>query len=72
VSHGAVKRVGDFDEATDFKRDIASLVVVRDVRYRPHRWSWEVEQVGDFALDRLPSDLAPNSARWLAAVRHLL
>ena len=35
VSFGEVRRVCDIDELTDFKRDLASLLVVRDVTYRP-------------------------------------
>ena len=72
TSHGAVERVADFEEATGFKRDLASVVIVRDVRFRPRRWSWEVEQVGEFALDDLPDDLASTTARWLSEVRPLL
>jgi 8-oxo-dGTP pyrophosphatase MutT (NUDIX family) len=72
IAHGDVAPVRDFDENTDFKRDTASLVVVRDVRYRPHEWSWEVEQVCEAALDSLPSDMSPLSARWIEILRPLL
>lgn len=72
VSHGEVKLAREFEEGTDFKRDTASLVVVRDVRYRPHKWSWEVEQVHETALDSLPADMSPISDRWIAALRPLL
>ena len=72
VSHGEVRLARDFEEPTDFKRDTASLVVVRDVAYRPHRWSWEVESVREAPLDRLPRDLSPRTARWIEALRPLL
>jgi hypothetical protein len=65
---GEVQRVRDIEESTDFKRDLASLLVVRDVKYRPHQWSWEVEQVLETGLDELPGDLSPRTARWLEAV----
>lgn len=71
-SHGEAKAVRHFEEATDFKRDTASLAIVHDVRYRPHRWSWEVEKVREFDLDSLPPDLSSITARWIEAVRPLL
>jgi 8-oxo-dGTP pyrophosphatase MutT (NUDIX family) len=71
TGHGEVRLARDFEEPTDFRHDTFSLVVVRDVRYRP-RWSWEVEQVTEAALDSLPADLSPITARWIEAVRPLL
>ena len=52
----------------DQKRDLAALMVVEDVRYRPPRWSWEVEKVGEFDIDRLPADTSPTTLRWIAAL----
>jgi 8-oxo-dGTP pyrophosphatase MutT (NUDIX family) len=72
VSHGEVKPARDFEEGTDYKRDTASLVVVRNVRYRPHSWSWEVEQVCESSLDSLPPDMSPVSARWIEILRPFL
>jgi len=69
TAHGAVRLACELEEATDFKRDLASLVIVRDVSYRPHRWSWEVEQVREAALDALPEDVSPQTVRWLESVR---
>jgi 8-oxo-dGTP pyrophosphatase MutT (NUDIX family) len=71
VAHGAVRLACELDEASDFKRDLASLLVVEDVRYAP-RWSWEVECVIERALDDLPADLSPRALSWLAAVRAYL
>jgi len=68
ISHGAVEKVRDFEEVRDFKRDLSSLVLVRDVIYRPHRWSWEVEKVAEYGLDSLPDDLSATAARWLNAL----
>ena len=68
TSYGAVEMAGDFEELTDYKRDLSSLVIVRDVEFRPKRWSWEVERVGVFGLDELPEDLSPQARRWLKAV----
>jgi 8-oxo-dGTP pyrophosphatase MutT (NUDIX family) len=68
ISHGEVQLAGELEESPDFKRDLASLLVVRDVRYRP-RWSWEVEQVVEAPLDALPADLSPRAATWLATMR---
>jgi hypothetical protein len=71
VSHGDVRLAVELEESPDFKRDLASLLVVRDVRYRP-RWSWEVERVVEASLDALPSDLSPRAATWLATMRDKL
>ena len=60
TSHGAVERVQSGGDP---------LLIVRDVRYRPRRWSWEVEAVREAPLDALPPDLSPISARWLASLR---
>jgi ADP-ribose pyrophosphatase YjhB (NUDIX family) len=44
-----------------------SLVLVEDVAFKPHRWSWEVERVIAADPAQLPADLAPVARRWLAA-----
>ncbi|MFL6728835.1 MAG: hypothetical protein ACJ8EZ_02770, partial [Sphingomicrobium sp.] len=58
----------ELEERADFKRDLAALLIVRDVRYRPRRWSWEVEAVTEAPLDSLPPDLSPRAATWLEAL----
>ena len=68
TSHGAVEAAGHFEERTDHKRDLSSLVIVRDVEFRPRRWNWEVEEVKAFAVDDLPRDLSPQAQRWLRTV----
>lgn len=65
---GEVRRIVDIEESSDFKRDLASLLLVRDVRYRPRRWSWEVEEVRETNMDDLPHDLSPRTAHWLQAL----
>jgi 8-oxo-dGTP pyrophosphatase MutT (NUDIX family) len=72
TSHGAVRLACELDEATDFKRDLASLLMVEDVRYSPRRWSWEVEAIMEAALDKPPADLSPRAAAWLEALRNRL
>ena len=72
TGYGEVRLAHQLEELTDFKRDLASLLVVRDVRYKPRRWSWEVEKVCEFSLEGLPADLSPRTARWIAAVRDAL
>ena len=72
TSHGEAKLACELEESVDFKRDLASLVVVRDVEYRPKRWSWEVEKVCEASLDDLPSDISAQTARWLRTVAPLL
>ena len=72
VSHGKVELAGELEETPNFKRDLASLLVVRDVRYRPPRWSWEVEAIVEAALDDLPADLSPRVIDWLKTLRDKL
>jgi 8-oxo-dGTP pyrophosphatase MutT (NUDIX family) len=69
TAHGRVRRGCELEEAVDFKRDLAAIVIVDDVRYRPHRWSWEVEQVGEFPIDDLPPQTSAPTRRWIAALR---
>ena len=45
------------------------LILVRDVEYRPRRWSWEVQDIMEAALDDLPPALSPIADRWLRAAR---
>jgi 8-oxo-dGTP pyrophosphatase MutT (NUDIX family) len=72
TSHGKVELACELEESVDFKRDNCSLVIVRDVEYRPKRWNWEVETVRDAPLDELPLDLSPQTRRWLKeAATHL-
>ena len=69
TAHGDVRLAGELEETPDFKRDLASLLVVRDVRYRPPRWSWEIEAVTEAPLDALPDDLSPRAIAWLNTLR---
>ena len=68
MSHGSVEPACEIEEEVDFKQDTCSLIVVRDVEYRPKRWSWEVEAVCEVRLEELPSDLSPATRRWLREV----
>ena len=72
ISHGEVTPVGDFEEGTDYKRGTASLVLVRDVRYRPARWNWEVEQIREVDPGVLPDDMSPLTAYWIKALLPLV
>jgi 8-oxo-dGTP pyrophosphatase MutT (NUDIX family) len=69
VSHGRVGFGAELEQRPDFKRDLASILVVEDVRYRPRRWSWEVEAICEAPIDALPTDLAPIAAEWIDALR---
>jgi 8-oxo-dGTP pyrophosphatase MutT (NUDIX family) len=71
LSHGEVVPARDFEEPTNFRRDTATLVIVRDVRYSP-RWTWEVEAVRECDLDDLPTDMSSRTRSWIEAVRPLL
>jgi 8-oxo-dGTP pyrophosphatase MutT (NUDIX family) len=68
TSHGSIQPVCELEEQADFRRDLASLVIVRDVEYRPKRWNWEVEAVDDFDPNDMPADLSSQTRRWLRTV----
>ena len=72
TSHGHVRLACELEESTDFKRDLASLLIVEDVRYAPPRWSWEVERICEAELDDLPSDVSARTRRWIGTVRDKL
>jgi 8-oxo-dGTP pyrophosphatase MutT (NUDIX family) len=65
TAHGAVQLAAELEERPDFKRDLASLFIVRDVRYRPPAWSWEVEGIIEVVPGDLPHDVSSVTARWL-------
>ncbi|MGH6659010.1 MAG: NUDIX domain-containing protein [Sphingomicrobium sp.] len=69
TAHGRVTHACTLDENTDFKRDLASLLIVEDVRFAPRRFSWEIEQVMAAPIGALPSNLSPRARRWLDALR---
>ena len=58
TGHGAVRPLAGIDPA---------LILVEDVTYVPHRWSWEIEQVHEAPLDQLPGGMSKRAARWIAA-----
>ena len=69
VAYGRVRLACELEESVDFKRDLATILIVEYVRYRPRRWSWEVEEVGEFSPDELPADTALTTLRWLGALQ---
>ena len=58
ISHGAVRPV---------QADANALMIVEDVRYRRPAFSWEVQDVLEASMDRLPANLSPITRRWLTA-----
>lgn len=68
TAHGRVRLACELEEAVDFKRDLAALLIVDDVNYRP-RWTWEVETVGEFSIESLPTDTTPATLRWIEILR---
>jgi ADP-ribose pyrophosphatase YjhB (NUDIX family) len=57
LSHGAVASSA-----------IPGVLIVRDVRYRPRKWAWEVEGVREADAGNLPPDLSPRTSRWLRKI----
>ena len=72
IAHGDVMPAAELEQRPDFKRDLASLLIIRDVRYRPHPWSWEIEEIIERPLNELPDDLAPVARNWLSVLRDKL
>jgi 8-oxo-dGTP pyrophosphatase MutT (NUDIX family) len=70
-SHGAVQLAGELEQRPARRRDLVSIVVVRDVCYVP-RWSLEIEQVREVELGLLPPTLAPVARASIDAVLHEL
>jgi 8-oxo-dGTP pyrophosphatase MutT (NUDIX family) len=68
TAHGRVRVGAELEQRPYFKRDLASILVVEDVLYRPPRWSWEVEAIIEAPIDSLPTDLAPIAAEWIDAL----
>jgi 8-oxo-dGTP pyrophosphatase MutT (NUDIX family) len=68
TGHGEVRLACELDERVDFKRDLAALLIVEDVRYAP-KWSWEVEQVIEARLDALPTGMSQRALRWIETLR---
>lgn len=69
TSHGRVRVAAELEQQPYFKRDLASLLIVDDVRYSSPRWSWEVERITEAPIDDLPADIAPVASDWIAAIR---
>jgi 8-oxo-dGTP pyrophosphatase MutT (NUDIX family) len=69
TAYGRIRFACQLEESIDFKRDLAALLIVEDVRYIPRRWSWEVEQVGEFEMGQLPFDTASLTLRWIDALQ---
>lgn len=67
IAFGDVIRLCELHELSDFKRDLATIFLVRDVSYSPPRWSWEIEDVLEANLHELPGDMSPRAARWIEA-----
>ena len=68
TAYGRIRFACELEESIDFKRDLAALLIVENVRYVPRRWSWEVEQVGEFEIGQLPFDTASLTLRWIDAL----
>jgi 8-oxo-dGTP pyrophosphatase MutT (NUDIX family) len=65
TTHGRVEFAGKRSGDTNGRTDHSTLLIVRDVEYQTPRWSLEVEEAVDWALDELPNDLADTTAELL-------
>ncbi|HEY6048239.1 MAG TPA: NUDIX domain-containing protein [Sphingomicrobium sp.] len=69
TAHGEVRVAAELEERTDFKHDLAALLIVEDVRYRPGKWSWEIERIIEVPIEELPPDMSSRALRWIETVR---
>ena len=65
IAYGRIRFACELEEEVDFKHDLASLLIVEDVRYKPRRWSWEV-----FSGDA-DSPMATGIANSLGAAKNV-
>lgn len=65
TKYSHLELVSSFRHRPDYRRDQASLFVVRGVKYQP-RWSLEVRKVGEFDPNELPTDTATITRQLLA------
>lgn len=71
IAHGRVELAAELDGSSGMSRRRCTLLIVHEVEYRPS-WNWEVEQVGEFALNALPPDTAELTRRWIDSLRSSL
>ena len=65
TAYESIDRVTSFAHRPDHRHGNGTLFVIRGVRYRP-RWSLEVKQVAQFALEELPAGTARITRQLLA------
>ena len=67
TGHGAVEPIADFERQVDYRKDLSSLFLVRDVEYRPRR-SLEIDEVGEFDPAALPEGATAWTRGQIAAL----
>lgn len=65
TSHDAPALAFEVDEQVHHRRDHASVFIVRNVLYRPNRWSIEIERVIEADPADLPADISRRARRWI-------
>ena len=68
IAHGAVEKAAELEQRPNYRRDLVSLGVGRDVEYRP-RGSWEIERSIEVDPNQLPAGMSPLAEEWIAALR---
>ena len=63
--HAGLECAGTFPHHANYRTGTVSLFLVRDVTYRP-RWSLEIQQVEEFALEALPVDISSLTRERIA------
>ena len=67
-AHDAPSLALEVDEQLDNRRDHASVFIIRNVVYRPNRWSIEIERVIEVDPADLPADISRRARRWIDSV----
>ena len=68
TAHDAPSLALEVDEQLDNRRDHASVFIIRNVVYRPNRWSIEIERVIEVDPADLPADISRRARRWIDSV----
>jgi 8-oxo-dGTP pyrophosphatase MutT (NUDIX family) len=67
LAHGEIERLDDVRPGSGLAGDRSALFLIRGVDYRARR-SLEIDEVGEFDLERLPADTAAWTLQVLAAL----
>ena len=69
VAHDDPFLARELQERSQYRLDHAAIFIIRNVAYRPNRWSIEIEEVIEADLESLPPDLSRRALGWIESLR---